>query len=73
MRIHKVAGAINPGGKFLFTAPQQAVRWQDAPTGRDSVPLGAVRYRHLLCGEGLVVDGEQNDEGDNHAYLVSKL
>jgi SAM-dependent methyltransferase len=31
--IGKVAKALNPFGKFLFTAPQEAVTWEDSLTG----------------------------------------
>src|SRR4029450_3032657 len=32
--IEKVAGALNPGGRFLFTAPKEPLEWLDAMTGR---------------------------------------
>jgi 2-polyprenyl-3-methyl-5-hydroxy-6-metoxy-1,4-benzoquinol methylase len=70
--IPKIAGALNPGGKLLFTAPTQKCTWQDILTKRDSFSLGDERYRQLLYAEGLVLDGEERDEGDNHYYLVSK-
>jgi 2-polyprenyl-3-methyl-5-hydroxy-6-metoxy-1,4-benzoquinol methylase len=70
--IPKIAGALNPGGKLLFTAPRQECAWQDALTGRESFSLGEERYRQLLHAEGLVLDGQESDEGDNHYYLVSK-
>jgi SAM-dependent methyltransferase len=68
----KIARALNPGGKLLFTAPTQECAWQDALTGRKSFSLGDERYRQLLHTEGLVLDGEESDEGNNHYYLVSK-
>jgi 2-polyprenyl-3-methyl-5-hydroxy-6-metoxy-1,4-benzoquinol methylase len=70
--IPKIARALNPGGKLLFTAPTQKCTWQDVLTGCDSFSLGDERYRQLLHAESLVVDGEESDEGDNHYYLVSK-
>jgi SAM-dependent methyltransferase len=70
--IPKIARALRPGGKLLFTAPTQKCTWQDALTGRESFSLGDERYRQLLDIEGLVLDGEESDEGDNHYYLVSK-
>ncbi|HEY6273695.1 MAG TPA: class I SAM-dependent methyltransferase [Terriglobales bacterium] len=70
--IPKIARTLNPVGKFLFTAPTQEWTWQDALTGRKSFSLGNERYRQLLHTEGLVLDGEERDEGDNHYYLVSK-
>jgi 2-polyprenyl-3-methyl-5-hydroxy-6-metoxy-1,4-benzoquinol methylase len=70
--IRKVAKALNCRGKFLFTSPAQAVKWHDSLTGRESISLGAERYQQTLRAEGLVLVGEQVDEGDNHYYFVSK-
>jgi 2-polyprenyl-3-methyl-5-hydroxy-6-metoxy-1,4-benzoquinol methylase len=70
--IGKVAGALNPSGKFLFTSPKEPVTWRDALTGRESISLGAEAYQQILRAEGLVLVGEQLDEGGNHYYLVSK-
>jgi 2-polyprenyl-3-methyl-5-hydroxy-6-metoxy-1,4-benzoquinol methylase len=70
--IPKIARALNPGGKFLFTAPTQKWTWQDILTGRESFSLGDERYRQLLHAAGLVLDGEATDEGGNHYYLVSQ-
>jgi 2-polyprenyl-3-methyl-5-hydroxy-6-metoxy-1,4-benzoquinol methylase len=70
--IRKVARALNPSGKFLFTSPKEAVRWRDSLTGRESVSLGAEKYGLILRTEGLLLVGEQSDEGDNHYYLVAK-
>jgi 2-polyprenyl-3-methyl-5-hydroxy-6-metoxy-1,4-benzoquinol methylase len=70
--IHKVAEALNHNGKFLFTSPKEPVRWRDSLTERESVSLGRERYAQFLRSEGLVLDSEQSDEGDNHYYLVTK-
>lgn len=70
--IHKVARALNPGGKFLFTSPQEGVTWRDALTGCESISLGAARYEKILRAEGLVLAAERADPEDNHYYLVSK-
>jgi hypothetical protein len=70
--IHKVARTLNPKGKFLFTSPEPAVTWKDSLTDRESISLGAERYRQLLKAEGLILEGEQTDEGENHYYLLSK-
>jgi 2-polyprenyl-3-methyl-5-hydroxy-6-metoxy-1,4-benzoquinol methylase len=70
--IGKVAGALNPAGKFLFTSPREPAVWRDALTGRESISLGAESYQQILRAEGLVLVGEQLDEGSNHYYLVSK-
>jgi SAM-dependent methyltransferase len=70
--IRKVARALNRGGKFLFTAPQEAVTWPDSLTGRESISLGRQMYEQTLRAEGLMLVGEQSDAGDNHYYFVSK-
>ena len=38
--IEKVARALEPGGRFLFTAPKEPLQWLDAMTGRRSQSLG---------------------------------
>jgi 2-polyprenyl-3-methyl-5-hydroxy-6-metoxy-1,4-benzoquinol methylase len=70
--IAKVAQALNPGGRFLFTSPREATKWHDALTGLPSVSLGREGYKQLLYVQGLVLLGEHTDEGDNHYYSVLK-
>jgi 2-polyprenyl-3-methyl-5-hydroxy-6-metoxy-1,4-benzoquinol methylase len=66
--LHRVAEALNPGGRFLFTAPAQVCTWADLSTGRPSRSLGADSYREELAKAGLLVVAEYDDEGDNHYY-----
>jgi hypothetical protein len=70
--IRKAAGALTPGGKFLFTSPQEAGTWPDALTARESISPGAHAYRDMLRAEGLILDGDASDEGGNHYYFASK-
>jgi 2-polyprenyl-3-methyl-5-hydroxy-6-metoxy-1,4-benzoquinol methylase len=56
--IHKVARALSPNGRFLFTSPKEIVKWRDALTDRESLSLGAKRYHEILNSEGLDVVGE---------------
>ena len=70
--LHKVALALMPGGKFLFTAPHQACEWLDNLTGRRSVSLGSDMYRKIVDSEGLILVDESEDEGQNHYYYVGK-
>lgn len=70
--IHKVALALRPGGRFLFTAPHQACEWLDNLTGQKSSSLGSATYRKIVESEGLALVGETEDEGLNHYYLVCK-
>jgi SAM-dependent methyltransferase len=46
--IRNVAAALEPGGRFLFTAPAQFCTWDDRLTGLPSVSLGAATY-HAVC------------------------
>ncbi|MQA91818.1 MAG: methyltransferase domain-containing protein [Gemmatimonas sp.] len=49
--VRRVASALKPGGRFLFTAPEQACTWTDMLTGRQSISLGAKVYRATLVLE----------------------
>ena len=66
--IRRVAQALEPGGRFLFTSPAEACIWNDALTGRQSLSLGAKAYKDLLSNAGLALFDEYVDEGDNHYY-----
>ena len=70
--IHKVAGVLNPNGRFVFTSPQEACAWHDALTGRDSISLGSHVYGQILDAEGLRMVGERFDEGHNHYFFTLK-
>jgi SAM-dependent methyltransferase len=70
--IEKVAGALNPGGRFLFTAPREPVEWLDGMTDRPSQSLGAETYERLLRGAGLTWVAAAQDEGENHYYFVER-
>lgn len=70
--IRKVARALAPNGRFVFTAPRQACEWNDAMTGRPSVSLGADRYRRVVEAAGLALIGETEDEGENRYYMTSR-
>ena len=70
--IAKVARALEPQGRFLFTAHTQPVEWLDAMTGRRSQSLGATAYERLLLDAGLRWVGDAHDEGENHYYFAVK-
>jgi SAM-dependent methyltransferase len=70
--IEKVARALKPNGRFLFTAHTEPVEWLDAMTGRPSRSLGAAAYEQLLRKVGLAWVGEARDEGDNHYYFTER-
>jgi 2-polyprenyl-3-methyl-5-hydroxy-6-metoxy-1,4-benzoquinol methylase len=71
--IRKVAAALNPGGRFLFTSPEQACTWADALTGLPSLSLGGEAYKAALHSAGLTLVGQYRDEGDNHYYDAARL
>lgn len=66
--IARVAAILNPGGRFLFTAPTQLWTWHDLTTRRLSLSLGAGAYREMVAHAGLVLVAEHDDEGGNHYY-----
>lgn len=68
--IQKVALALTPGGRFLFTSPREACEWPDELTGRTSRSLGAAAYRRLLEAAGLTSIEEADDEGENHYFAA---
>lgn len=68
----RVANALQPGGRLLFTAPQHAATWLDVMSGEESRSLGAEAYRRSLSAAGLSVLSEYEDEGDNHYYDAVK-
>jgi len=70
--IQKVASALKPGGRFLFTSPHRACEWLDSLTGRKSVSLGSATYRTIVESEGLALVGEAEDEGQNNYYFACK-
>jgi 2-polyprenyl-3-methyl-5-hydroxy-6-metoxy-1,4-benzoquinol methylase len=70
--INKVARALKPGGKFLFTSVKDVVTWNDSLTGRESVSAGVEWYRHALREEGLLLEREESDEGENYNFFTSK-
>lgn len=51
--IEKVARALEPQGRFLFTAPRRPQHWSDGMTGHRSRSLGARTYERLLRDAGL--------------------
>lgn len=70
--IRKVARALKPHGRFLFTAPKEPVEWLDVMTGVKSRSLGVTTYERLLRDAGLACVGEADDEGENHYYFAEK-
>ncbi len=71
--IRRVAAVLNREGRFLFTSPTRACTWVDVLTGRESYSLGAEAYTAAFAEAGLVLVGEDQDEGENHYYDMLAL
>lgn len=71
--IQRVSTALKPRGRFLFTAPVQAVSWTDTMMGGNCMSLGDAAYRRALAEAGLKVVTEYSDEGDNHYYDACRM
>lgn len=70
--IGKVARALNRHGHLLFTAPREAVTWNDGMTDLPSCSLGHESYERELVAHDLRLVGSDVDEGDNHYYFAVK-
>lgn len=68
----KIADALEPGGRCLFSAPRERCAWRDSLTTRESRSLGVEAYAGCLAASGLVLAGCLIDEGQNHYYDVVK-
>lgn len=66
--IDRVARALSPGARFLFTAPRQACEWTDPLTNQPSLSLGEEAYRQTLAHAGMLLAECYMDEGENHYY-----
>lgn len=71
--IQKVAKALVPGGRFLFTSPYQICEWKDTLSGLISCSLGADGYKLALSTVGMGLLAEYSDEGENYYYDAIKL
>jgi len=68
----RMARALKPGGRLLFTAVRAAVTWTDSITGQESRSLGAEVYESLLRELGLDVEPGLTDAGENYYYFATK-
>jgi SAM-dependent methyltransferase len=71
--ISRVAEILVPGGRLLFTAPEEVGAWVDVCTGVACLSLGRVVYEQRLVDAGLRVVATYTDEGSNHYYDTEKL
>lgn len=68
--IARVGRVLLPGGRFLFTAPRQAVTWRDTLTGRVSRSLGEGAYRTLLADASFHPPWIITDRGGNDYFTA---
>lgn len=70
--IHRVSRVLDPGGRFLFTAPDESGTWADMTTGHECRSLSRARYEAILAEAGFRVIATYEDEGRNHYYEVQR-
>lgn len=66
--IARIATALRPGGRLLFSAPRTPCRWHDTLTGRPSLSLGEAGYRALLTEYGMTLTDLPADAGGNDYF-----
>lgn len=71
--LSRVANVLEPGGRFLFSAPREVCRWNDRLTGRPSISLGTDAYAAHLTRMRLQLGDCRTDEGGNNYYEAVKL
>jgi len=71
--IERVATALAPGGRFLFSAPRQPCEWLDVLTGRRSISLGHDAYQALLEASGFRLLACHFDESGSTSYYDAQL
>lgn len=68
----RIAAALRPGGRLLFSAPRQICSWDDLLTGRRSRSLGEQAYAALLADAGLHLVECLTDEGETNYYDAAR-
>ena len=71
--IARVNRVLEPGGRFLFSAPREHCEWEDSLTGRRAWSLGEAGYRALLETAGLEMVWCHRDAGGNDYFDVVVL
>jgi len=70
--LNRMAHALSPKGRLLFTSPHQICSWEDILTEQISRSLGAKAYKGLLHSLGLEITGEYIDEGQSYYFAAEK-
>lgn len=71
--IRNTANALNPKGRFLFSAPYQVCQWDDFLTGRTSQSLGKAEYINVAQRAGLKLVDTHEDVGENHYFEMIRI
>lgn len=66
--IARAATLLEPGGRFLFTAPLETGSWADRTTGLPSLSLGQDAYEAALCEAGFEGIALYRDAGNGNYY-----
>ena len=66
--ISRVSKVLNPGGRFLFSAPNKVAIWDDVCTGSLSRSLGKFKYEEILTTAGFRVRAAFTDTGNNNYF-----
>lgn len=66
--IPRIAEALKPKGRFLFSAPKQKCEWIDNLTRQTSRSLGAGAYESQLTQCGLTLIATHRDSGGNYYF-----
>lgn len=64
----RMASAVAPGGRILFSAPRQPYQWIDTLTGRESRSLGSEAYEGIMASAGWRLDTSYADDGGSHYF-----
>lgn len=74
LAIARIAAALNPGGRFLFTAQQDRIDDYSTMNGLrvPYISLGAAEYTRLLREHGLTLLDEHFDAWENYVYIAEK-
>ena len=71
--ISRVSEILEPGGRFLFTAPIEKGDWIDANTGLECRSPGQASYEKYIAAAGFRVVATFSDEGANNYYDAERI
>lgn len=71
--ISRVSEILEPGGRFLFTAPLEKGDWIDMNTGLECRSLGQANYEKYLREAGFGVVATFSDKGANNYYDMERI